>query len=107
MKKIETPAEKGKVTTAIRAFLEAKAAEKAAKAEASKRQAELLEIMDGDKTAEWTSDDGRKYALTATYGKTRSSLSKDLIEKILKVTITEECYTVSKPWDELRVTITA
>ena len=107
MKKIETPAEKGKVTTAIRALLEARAVEKAAKAEAVKRQAELLAIMDGDKTAEWTSDDGRKYALTATYGKTRSTLSKDLVEKILKVTVTDECYTISKPWNELSVKITA
>lgn len=107
MKIIDTPAEKGKVTTAIRAFLEAKAAEKAAKAEAAKRQEELLKIMDGDKTVEWASDDGRKYALTATYGKTRSSLSKELIEKILHVTVTDECYTISKPWNELRITIVA
>ena len=107
MKPITTPSDKGKVTTAIRALIDAKAAEKAAHAEVSKRQAELLEIMDGDTNAEWTSEDGRKYALTAVYGKTRSSLSKDLIEKILKVTVTEECYTVSKPWNELRVTIVA
>lgn len=107
MKNIETPADKGKVTTAIRAFLEAKSARDAADKEVRKRQAELLEIMDGDKTAEWTSDDGRQYALTATYGKTRATLSKELVEKILKVTVTDECYTVSKPWDELRVTITA
>jgi hypothetical protein len=107
MKKIDTPADKGKVTTAIRAFLDAKAAKEAAEKEMKKRSAELLEIMDGDKTAEWTSDDGRKYALTATYGKTRSTLSKDLIEKLLHVVVTDECYTVSKPWNELRVAITA
>jgi hypothetical protein len=107
MKPINTPADKAKITTAIRAFIEAKAAEKAAKAEASKRQAELLEVLDGDKTATWETDDGRKYALTATYGKTRSTLSKDLIEAILKVKITDECYTISAPWNELRVTITA
>lgn len=107
MKKVETPAEKAKITTAIRAFLDAKAAEKAAKAESSRRQEELLEIMDGDKTVEWASDDGRKYSLTATYGKTRSSLSKELIEKLLHVVVTDECYTTSKPWNELRITITA
>ena len=107
MKDITTPADKAKVTTAIRAYLDAKAAEKAAKAEAAKRQTELLEIMNGDKNAEWTTDDGRKYTLTATYGKTRMSLSKDLIEKVLGVVITDECYTTSKPWDELRIAIVA
>ena len=106
MKIMESAADKAKVTVAIRAFLAAKKAEKEAHAEASKRQAELLEILDGDKTAEWVSDDGRKYALTATYGKTRSSLSKELIEALFKITLTDECYVASKPWNELRITIT-
>ena len=107
MKKIETPAEKSKVTTAIRAFLDAKSVKETAENEMKKRSAELLGIMNGDKTVEWTSDDGRKYALTATYGKTRATLSKDLVEKLLHVVVTEECYTISKPWNELRVAITA
>jgi hypothetical protein len=107
MKSITTAEEKSRVTEAIRAYLDAKAAEKAAEEESSKRQSELLKILDGDKEAEWDSGDGRKYALAATYGKTRRSLSKDLIEKVLKVTITDECYAISKPWDELRVTIIA
>lgn len=105
MIKAESPAEKAKITTAIRAYLDAKAAEKAAKAEASKRMTELLAALDGDSKAEWESDDGRAYALSATYGKTRKSLSADLIEKVLGVTLTDDCYAVSKPWDELRITI--
>lgn len=107
MKNNTTPSEKAKVTTAIRAFLDAKARAKAADAEWRARQAELLAVLDGDKTALWETDDGRKYALTATYGKTRATLSKDLIEKLLHVTVTDECYTMSKPWDELKITITA
>ena len=107
MKAMETPADKAKFTTAIRAYIDAKAAEKAAKAEAAKRQAELLDYLSGDTNANWETDDGRKYTLTATYGKTRSTLTKDLIEKVLNVTITDECYTISKQWDELRVSIVA
>ena len=105
MKKIETAAEKAKVTTAIRAYIDAKNAEKAANAEAKKRQKELLEVLDGDKELDWETDDGRKYHLTATYGKTRSSLSKELIEKLFNITITDACYVSSNPWDELRATI--
>ena len=93
------------ITLAIRAFLEAKAAEKAAKAEAAKRQAELLAVMDGDVKAVFDGADGKTYALAAVYGKTRSVLSKELVEQVFGITIGENCYAVSKPWDELRVTV--
>ena len=93
------------VTLAIRSYLEAKAAEKAAKAEVAKRQAELLAVMDGDVKAAFNGADGKTYALAAVYGKTRSVLSKELVEQVFGIVIGENCYTVSKPWDELRVTV--
>ena len=105
MKPIETPNDKAKVTTAIRAYLDAKNAEKEAKAEAKRRSEELLDILDGDKEMDWTSDDGREYRLVATYGKTSRTLNADLIEKVLGVKITDECYAKSREWNELRVTI--
>ena len=107
MKMMETPAEKAKVTTAIRAYLDAKNAEKAAKAEAEKRKVELLSVLDGDKEANWNTDDGRKYHIVATYGKCISNLNADLIRQVLGVEVTPECYKPSRAWDEIKITILA
>ena len=107
MKAMETPADKAKMTTAIRAYIDAKNAEKAAKAEAEKRKAELLSVLDGDKEAEWDTDDGRKYRIVATYGKYISNLNADLIHRVLGVDVTPECYKPSRAWDEIKITILA
>lgn len=92
------------LTLAIRAFIEAKKLEKAAKAEAAKRQAVILAALGGDEKTEFCGTDGVTYILTPTYGKTRSVISKELIEAKFNIVIGEDCYTVSKPWDELRTT---
>jgi len=104
MKKIDTPSEKARITTAIKAFLSAKAAADAAKRAKDEAQAVLLSLLNGDTKAEWVSE-GNEYALTATYGKTRSTLDKSLVEKVFGVVVTPECYKVSAPWDELRIKI--
>lgn len=107
MKSIETPSDKAKVTTAIRAYLDAKNTEKAAKAEAEKRKAELLTILEGDKEVNWDSDDGRKYRIVATYNKSIANLNAELIKSVLGVDVTPECYKKSRPWDEIKITILA
>ena len=104
MKKIYTPNEKARITTAIKAFLSAKAAADAAKRARDEAQAVLMSVLDGDTKAEWVSDEN-EYALTATYGKTRSSLDKNLVERVLGVIVTPDCYRVSAPWDELRIKV--
>ena len=105
MKAIITPSDKAKVTLAVKAYLEAKAAERKAKEAAELARKELLAVMDGDKDMDWSSDDGRKYRIVATYNKTSRSLNADLIKSILGVEVTEDCYKVSKSWDEIRITI--
>lgn len=105
MKIINTPADKAKVTTAIRAYLQAKAAERAAKSEADKRRTELLEVLDGDATLDWNADDGRKYRIAATYNKTQKTLNAELVKQILGVEVTPECYKASHPWSEIRITV--
>lgn len=80
-----------------RAYAEAKEMLKMAKANTDRLQGEIFAAMGEDKMTV----DG--WNLTATRGKTRKVLSAELIEKILGVKITDDCYTVSKPWDELRV----
>lgn len=107
MKMIETSADKAKVTLAIRAYIAAAAQMKAAKAEADKRRDELLAVMDGDTSVDWNTDDGRKYHLAATYGKSSKNLNADLIKAVLGVDVTDACYKVSKSWNEIRVTIVA
>ena len=104
MKNIGTPSEKARITTAIKAFLSAKAAADAAKRAKDEAQSVLMSLLDGDTKAEWVTD-GNEYALTATYGKTRSSLDRGLVEKFLGVVVTPECYKASSPFDELRVKI--
>ena len=107
MKSMETAADKGKFSTAIRAYIDAKNAEKIAKAEAEKRKAEILAALDGDMETNWETDDGRKYRITVTYGKTTSTLNAELVQKILGVEVTPECYKKSRPYDEIRVNIVA
>lgn len=104
MKKIDTPSEKARITMAIKAFLSAKAAADAAKRVKDEAQAVLMSMLDGDAKAEWNSE-GTEYALTATYGKTRSTLDKGLVEKVLGVVVKPECYKISAPWDELRIKV--
>jgi hypothetical protein len=93
------------ITLKIRTYLEAKSAEKAAKAEAAKVMTEILSVMDGDTKAEILGADGKTYNLAAIYGKTRSVLSKENIESVYGITLDDRAYAVSKPWDELRVTV--
>ena len=93
------------LTLAIRAYVEAKNLEKAAKAEAAKRQAEILSAIGGETKVEVFGTDGVTYGLTATYGKTRAVLSKELIEKKFGIVIGDDCYSTSKPWDELRAAV--
>lgn len=93
------------ITDAIAAYVEAKAAEKRAKAEASRLQAELLALMNGATKDTWVTEDGREYALAATYQKTRKVLSEELVRELLGDEKTAQCYTTSRPWDELRVSI--
>lgn len=81
------------------AYLAAKARFAAAKAEVDRLQAEILGGM-GD-TLKMTVDG---YNLSATRGKTKKFLSAELIEKKFNIILTDDCYSVSRPWDELRVT---
>jgi hypothetical protein len=104
MLKIDSSNEKAKITVAIKAFLKAKADLEAAEKAKKEAQKTLLEFLDGDEKAEWASD-GNDYALSATYGKTRQSLDKSLVEKVFGVVVTSECYRVSSPWNELRIKV--
>lgn len=104
MTPILTPKDKAKVTLAISSFLKAKAAMDEAKRALDEAKATLLATLDGDDKAKWVTDE-HEYALSATYGKTRSSLNADLIEKVLGVKVTEACYVKSAPWDEVRVKV--
>ena len=102
---ITTPEAKAKLTKAIRSYLEAKRMEEQAKATKNEAATEILAALAGEKNTTWTTDDNSVYQLTATYGKTRKSLSADLIASVLGVQVTPECYAQSKPWDELRIAI--
>lgn len=102
-----TPAQKANVTKLIREYIAAKTAEQAAKAAKAAAATELIKAMNGDANQVWATDDGSIYQLAVVYGKTSKSLNKDLIENVLGVKVTDGCYKVSTPWDELRVTIKA
>lgn len=92
-------------TDAIISYLKAKkAAEDAAKALAAAKAA-LLALMDGQVKGSWRAEDGHEYSVCATYGKTRRDLNADLIREVLGVEVTESCYRISKPWDEVRVAV--
>ena len=107
MNTINTPTEKGNVTRLIRSFLAAKRAEEEAKAAKKAISNELIKLMKGNDKELWKTDDGAAYQLTVIYGKTSKNLNKDLVEKLLGVTVTDNCYKVSIPWDELRITVKA
>ena len=107
MNTINTPAEKGNVTKLIRSFLAAKRAEEEAKAAKKAASDELIKLMQGNEKELWKTDDGAAYQLTVIYGKTSKNLNKDLVEKLLGVTVTDKCYKISNPWNELRITIKA
>ena len=105
--KIENPAASAKFTKAIRQYLAAKRQEEEAKAAKKEAVATILETLDGDDKILWTTDDKSAYQVTAIYGKTSKTLNKDLVEQVLGVKVTDECFKVSNPWDEIRITIKA
>lgn len=104
MIKFITPNEKAKVTLAIKSLLSAKQAEKAAKEAVKSAEAVLLSALNGDDECIWKTDE-HTYRLSATYGKTRRTLSAELVEEILGVKVTEKCYKKTAPWNELRVNV--
>ena len=64
------------LTLAIRAYVEAKNLEKAAKAEAAKRQAEILSAIGGETKVEVFGTDGVTYGLTAS---TSEGVRRDVV----------------------------
>jgi len=102
---ITSSTQKANVTNLIRKYIEAKHAEAEAKAAKTAAANELIELMDGEKSEIWKANDGSAYQLTVIYGKTSRSLSKDLVESVLGVTVTDACFKTSNPWNELRITM--
>lgn len=102
---ITTPAEKANVTNLIRKYIEAKRAEAEAKAAKTAAANELIALMNGESSELWKANDGAAYQLSIVYGKTSRTLNKDLVESVLGVQVTDACFKVSAPWNELRVTI--
>lgn len=83
-------------------FLLAKRDEDAAKARKNDIQSRIIAELNGtDKVT--ACFDGLELTVSATYGKTRSNLDKALVESVLGVTVTPECYKASAPWNEIRV----
>lgn len=83
-------------------FALAKRDEEAAKARKADIQARIIAELNGtDKVTALLN--GVEITVSATYGKTRSSLDKSLIESVLGVKVTPECYKASAPWNEIRV----
>ena len=102
---INTPAQKANVTSLIRKYIEAKRAEAEAKAAKTAAANELIALMNGESKETWTANDGAIYQLAVVYGKTSRSLNKDLVESVLGVQVTDACFKVSAPRNELRVTM--
>ena len=105
MKNISTPAEKANFTNAVRKYLAAKKAEADAKKSAEAARAEILNVLGGDTSADWTDADGGCYHITAVYGKCSKTLNADLIKSVLGVQVTAECYKASRFWGEIRITL--
>ena len=103
---LTTPESKAKLTKAIRSYLAAAKAEAQARDAKKQASAEILEILDGEKSVLWNAEKS-SYLLTATYGKTNKSLNADLIKATFGVDVTPECYKVSAPWNEIRITVKA
>ena len=104
---LTTPESKAKLTKAIRSYLAAASAEAQAKAAKKQASAEILEMLNGEKSVLWTTDSKSAYQLTAIYGKTNKTLNADLIQAALGVTVTPTCYKESAPWNEIRITVKA
>ena len=102
---ITTPAQKANVTNLIHKYIEAKRAEAEAKAAKAEAANELIALMNGESKELWQTNDGAMYQLSVIYGKTSRSLNKELVESVLGVQVTDACFKVSNPWNELRVTI--
>lgn len=102
---ITTPAQKANVTNLIHKYIEAKRAEAEAKAAKTEAANALIALMNGESKELWQTNDGAMYQLSVICGKTSRSLNKELVESVLGVQVTDACFKVSNPWDELRVTI--
>ena len=83
-------------------FALAKRDEEAAKARRTDIQNSIIRELGGtDKVTALL--DGVEITVSATYGKTRNTLDAALVENILGVKVTPECYKASAPWNEIRV----
>lgn len=83
-------------------FALAKREEETAKARRVEIQDAIIRELNGtDKVTALL--DGVEITVSATYGKTRNSLDKALVESVLGVKVTPECYKASAPWNEIRV----
>lgn len=104
---ITTPESKAKLTKAIHSYLAAAKMEAQAREAKKQASADILGMLNGEKSVLWTTDNKSAYLLTATYGKTNKQLNADLIQAVLGVAVTPACYKESAPWNEIRITVKA